>query len=262
MRLPVRFSLLLGMALAPVGATAAPQMLGLIATGAPIPLVCSGTVCTGELSAFCLQKDRATPPSGTAYRLVAGRLNAITAGADGAPRRIALDDAKFESLRGMSAVRVTIDRRALPAPSGVALEVSADTSLVPVPDSRAARPLTPAEIAEASGVLRTLGTQIIDRSPEAQVLRGLNEALNPQPGALAPSAGDADGPAAAEIRGCARQVAYTRSLRSGTIGIYGYWTGRGIGHEPSLRACVEAVHDSLARRLTEDYWDAKDSFMY
>ncbi len=263
MSLPVRFFLFVGVVLAPVAAAAAPQMLGLIATDKPVKLTCRGDVCMAELSTFCLQKERASPETGTVYRVAEGSSSAlIVAGADGAIRELPVRNPRFETLRGMSAVRITIDRRALPEGSGVSLQVLANASLVPVPAAHHSRPLTPAEISETTGAMRAVGTRTVDRSPEALVLRGLSEALNRPMRQREFKESDASGPAAPLIRECARQVVHSQALRSRTIGIYGYWTGRGIGHEPSLRACLETAHDGLVGRLNEDYWHAKDSLMY
>ncbi len=262
MRMLARLLGFFGAVLGSSAVSAAPQMLGLLATGAAVPLVCDAQRCTAELSVFCLQKERAAPATGTAYRLMeGGALALVVTDPRGAARTIEVRDARFESLRGMNAVRVTIDRRSLAGATGAALQVAANASLIPVPDARQARPLTAAEIGEATGVLRALGTHIVDQSPEALVLRGLNRALNRPHNSIERRSNNESAAVAARIRQCAREVAHTKAMRSGTIGIYGYWTGRGIGHEPSLRACIEAAHDEILGRLNERYWNAKDSLM-
>ena len=54
------------------GTRAAPQLLGLVSTGSPVDLNCSGGTCSAEFSAFCLQPKRSLPTQGTAYRLAPG----------------------------------------------------------------------------------------------------------------------------------------------------------------------------------------------
>ena len=52
----------------PGSAVGAPQILGLIASTAPVPMTCTGGLCTAEVPAFCLQCERTMPRIGTAYR--------------------------------------------------------------------------------------------------------------------------------------------------------------------------------------------------
>ena len=66
----MRIQRLAGLLLAaavPVGAQAAPQMLGLARTVGLTPLHCAGGECTAELTAFCLQQERDMPRAGTVY---------------------------------------------------------------------------------------------------------------------------------------------------------------------------------------------------
>ena len=47
------------------GSAGEPQILGLIATLAPVPMTCSADACSVEVSAFCLQQHAAVPDRGT-----------------------------------------------------------------------------------------------------------------------------------------------------------------------------------------------------
>src|SRR5687767_10113316 len=49
-------------------AAAAPQVLGVVASIAPVEMSCTGETCTAQLSAFCLQREREVPGEHTAYR--------------------------------------------------------------------------------------------------------------------------------------------------------------------------------------------------
>ena len=62
----------LAIAALPAAGQAAPQILGLAATAAPLPLQCADGVCSVEVSGICLQKHRPAPDAGTAYRAVSG----------------------------------------------------------------------------------------------------------------------------------------------------------------------------------------------
>ena len=55
-------------AIAPLPAQAAPQILGLMASAEPVPMTCVDGTCTAELSSVCLQQQRPTPLTGTVYR--------------------------------------------------------------------------------------------------------------------------------------------------------------------------------------------------
>ena len=71
-------------------ARAAPQALALVATKGTVALACEGRECSAELTTFCLQVDRVSPPRGTRYHLVnAGQVRLVGTTRDG--REIRLD---------------------------------------------------------------------------------------------------------------------------------------------------------------------------
>jgi hypothetical protein len=246
-------------------ALAAPQILALLSTGAPVQLTCEGAACTAELSAFCLERDRATPEAGTDYRLHApANVTLLVTGADGTVRELPLGDrARFRSLREMSAVRVTLDRGAYPDAASLALRVEPLAALLPMSAGPKAKAHSTTEIALATGADRALGRNVVDDSPEADAARGLARALNrlstrrgqSEFGEIAAAAGLA----APMVHACAAEAAEIKAMRERIIGIYGYWTGRSIGQEPSLRSCLEAQHDRVMSRLNERYWQAKQA---
>jgi hypothetical protein len=240
----------------PAAAQASPQILALLSTEGPVPMACQGATCTAELSAFCLEEKRATPESGTVYRAADGaRLTLIVTASDGSVREIdggAL--ASFASLRDMTAVRVTVERAALGDAARVAIRAGEETALLPLPSLRYGTPHSLAEIAHAVGPLRAAGARHVDRSAEAAVARDLSRALNILQQADEAAALMLAGAAAPVVQGCAARVAEDRERRKATIGIYGYWTGRSIVGEPSLRACLEEAHGTLMTRLNRRFW--------
>jgi hypothetical protein len=161
--------------------------------------------------------------------------------------------ATFSTLRDMTAVRVTVDRSSLDA-ARMAIRAGEQTALLPVPSARHGRPHSPAEIDYAVGPLRAAGARHVDGSPEAAVARDLSRALNALRQADEAAALLQAGAAAPIARGCAAKVADEKARRKGTIGIYGYWTGRSIVAEPSLKACLEAAHATLMTRLNQGFW--------
>ncbi len=252
----------LRIALAVVGAAAAPaahaspQILALLSTDGPVPLYCQGGHCTAELSAFCLEQQRATPATGTVYRAAPNAVIVLlVTGADGTVREIdgtAL--AEFTSARDMTAVRVTVGRRALGDAERVAMRAGTEAALLPVPSSRHGRPHSVAEIAYATGPLRAAAAQHVDRSPDAEVARDLSRALNALQHEDETAALWRAGDAGAVVRGCAARVAEEKVRRQQTIGVLGHWTGRSIVGEPTLRACLEEAHASLMTRLNQRFW--------
>ena len=71
-------------------ATAATQILGLAATGGPVPLHCEDGRCTAEFSSFCLQRDRKGPGFEAQYRVGDGQdLTLVVVDGAGVERRLA-----------------------------------------------------------------------------------------------------------------------------------------------------------------------------
>ena len=91
-------------------ASAAPQILGVVASIAPMPLACSGETCTAQLSAFCLQRQREVPPEKTAYSAADPQaFTLIALRADGSRVRVPVSDqVAFSSAYGYASVRVSV----------------------------------------------------------------------------------------------------------------------------------------------------------
>jgi hypothetical protein len=249
----------LGLAATATAAHASPQILALLSTDGIVPLHCQGSVCTAELSAFCLERHRATPEAGTLYQAAPNaNLVLVVTAADGRTREIdARRLAQFASVRDMTAVRVTIDRRAFGDAMRVSIRSGGETALVPVHVARYGPPRLPEDIAHVTGPVRA-AAQGVDRSPEAAVARDLAKALdalrNDDETAALWLAGGAVSPV---VRACSTRVAEEKARRKDTIGVFGHWTGRSIVGEPSLKACLEEAHASLMTRLNLRYWNGE-----
>lgn len=138
-------------------AEAAPQILALLETPAPMPMVCAGGSCTAELSTICLEKHRQMPVPGTPYRAASPEhVRVVLTARDG--QRTTLDAGRlaFRSTRGYSAVEVTVPRAVLAGRDVVSAEVSVArlATVVPVPAAGDERPITAAELARATGLRR------------------------------------------------------------------------------------------------------------
>lgn len=240
----------------PAPSQASPQILALLSTEGPVPLECEGAICTAELSAFCLEEKRATPELGTFYRAPAGAgiVLIVTAG-DGSVREIdGAPHALFASLRDMTAVRVTVDRRLFGDGARVAIRAGTASALLPEASRRHGRAHTPAEIAHATGPLRAAAARIVDGSPAAEVARGLSRALNLLRHEDHAAAALLAGAAAPVVRACAAKVASEAAGRRQIVGVYGYWTGRAIVGAPSLKICLEEAHGTLMTALNRRFW--------
>ncbi|UCH72865.1 MAG: hypothetical protein JSU82_10840 [Rhodospirillales bacterium] len=238
---------------APGPALAAPQILGLIATGEVVPMQCANGSCTALLSAFCLQEQRLPPDFETPYR--PERAETVTLAvttADGQVRRLDAGDlVQFRSRYGYTAIRADLVLAALGdlRPVAVALEVAPRATMLPVPQPGDPDPLTAAEIAFAAGPLRMAAESVLEGESEpartARIAAGLINAL-PLEGDITVSAraglwgriAGSDAPAAARrmFKACGRAV------------------DQAVGY--SLRKCLEERHERLQIETTREYWDS------
>jgi hypothetical protein len=257
MRLRIALAVL-GLAASATAAHASPQILALLSTDGPVPLYCHGAVCSAELSAFCLERHRATPESGTLYQAAPNaRLVLVVTAADGSVREIdARAHAQFSSVREMTAVRITVDRSALGDAARVSIRSGSETSLLPVHLARYGKPRLPDDIAHVTGPVRA-SAEGVDRSTAAGVARDLARALDALRYEDEKAALWAAGAANHVVRGCVARVADEKKRRSEIVGVLGHWTGRGIVGEPSLKSCLEEAHASLMTTLNIRFWDGK-----
>lgn len=237
-------------------AAAAPQILGVVASAEPTPLYCQGGTCSADLTAFCLQKSRPVPMSGTLYSIVGrDRVALVAVTADGARVPLPLDKADVHVPRGLSALRVSVSEAQLSAVGGVGAEilVGENVAAVPLPVSGDPEPLTIEEIAYVTGPLRAAAAGLFDTDDEAaRAVRITGKLINANPlfGRMpqawnrelwAKTLGDVptDDPATARAA-----EAYDRCL------------GRDSKFYFSLRRCLEARHDRMQMELNHTYWNS------
>ncbi len=261
MRVAFALSLVLAAIMfSPRDAAAAPQALALLASNGAMPLTCAGGTCQAELSAYCLQQERAVPLPGTKYRVVdPRRLTLVIASADGSVRRLpASDHAEIASARMYTAVAISISEQRLASLGAVfaAVEVGDGATLVPVPLAGDPFPHTASDIETASGPIRAAGTRIVDRGGEAadaaRVIGRLINAL-PPPERTTATQGDARWRDAVEPN--TRGIGDAGVARAENM----YRACRGPaehGSAVSLRGCLETRHDALMQELNADFWTA------
>ncbi len=246
-------------ALSTGGAQAASQMLALISTDRPVQLTCERGECSAELTAICLQPDRASPPPGKRYTQIGGEQVALIGEtADG--RQVALSAAEhgeFTALRGHNAVKFAIDGRVLSelGVRRVSVQVGEMVSLLPEPVMDDPLPQTEADIALATGPMRTLAARLVDNSGDriaaAQIARDLVNYL-PKLGRSTPAQRAAAWSAVIKTEGAARTQAAFAMVETALEQCDQLNQTSGI----RLRSCLGSKHDSFVGELNNGYWDA------
>ena len=252
---PLAAAAFLATGLAAAPASAAPQILGVIASIAPVEMRCTAEGCTAQLSAFCLQRDRDVPSERTAYHAAkAEAFTLIASRADGSTVRIPADGRiDFASAFGFASVRVSVPAALLAEWQAVALaiEVSPEATLVPAPVAGDPDPLSTEEITLATGPLRGLARRHFDAPSTPRDAAQLVEAM--VNGFPAQSwEGRVDRPAlwgrqvtpALEAAASPEALALARSVYENCL-----------PSTYSMRQCLELKHMNLLSDANRAYWD-------
>jgi len=241
------------------GAEAAPQVLAVVATYQPVELTCAHGQCSAELTAICLQPDRASPAAGKRYVLAdAGGLRIVGVTRNGSRRALAFTGlATVTAFRGHNAVKVSIPGRRLNA-LGIRrayVEVGQKVSVIPTPTIGDPRPQTPGDLALATGPLRAVADRLVDRGGAAtDTARIARVMLNALP-----------------ARGRAREAARRAAWQKARLSEAGRRTPGALNqaraafekcHDAAstgvltLRSCLGSRHDSLIGGQNNTYWNA------
>ncbi len=243
-------------AVAPIlEALAAPQILGVVATNGPVPLICAGGVCKAEFGSVCLQRDRPMPRPGTAYTLADESVSLVVRAADGSETRLpAKGRVQVTSIRNYAAVVMTIGEDQVRALGGdrVAVQVQKFAAAVPVPVAGDPHPLTPFEIEMMTGPMLRVAARTVARQPEHTVAaRVTMRMINAIPEGGAPAADDLwrqasqAEPQATSHPGVRRAARIYGKCRRSLAG----------GYASSLRDCLEGHHYGLMLGLTAKVWN-------
>jgi hypothetical protein len=247
------FAVLLGLGATVGGAFAAPQVLGLTASNAPIPFSCTGDSCATVAGTFCLQRERVIPTWGTPYQAShPERLTLALLGRDGRITRIAGGPwIRFSAYSGYTMVRLGVPQALLAAhdATAVAVEIGPGIALTPLPQAGDSNPQSADELALAVGPMRIAAARYLDHpsvgTDAARLVAALVNALPEQHGidddnsGLWPSTitdGLANSVDPAAISGARKAYDRCRQLTD-------------------IRRCLVSRHREFMEDGNEKYWD-------
>lgn len=241
-------------------AEAAPQILGLFATGpTPTQLRCNDGVCSARFSAFCLQQHRDAPLSGQAYVPAEGtELRLVVTDRDGYQRMVPADGVTIRSASHYTSVVVSVDEDAIRAIGGetVALFVPARATLLPESLATDSNPQTVAEIERAVGQHRTVGERMVERggklSEAAQAAMAMINRLRGNPEPLPKAVQTAVAKRVlkqATVSQQAQDMMANRIYLCENLNQSAWFKG-------GMSTCLQSYHDSFVSTLNTDFWNA------
>ena len=252
--------------LASHAASAAPQVLGLIASnGQPTPLVCGDKDCRAHFSAFCLQQNRPAPAHGDAYSPApGGDLTLVITKSNGAAERLpAAGVVKIESQIGFTSVEISLPRAELArlGAAEVALDVGSEVSLIPVARNNDPYPQTDDEVALATGPMRTAATKSFESPGRASdAARITTVFINALPSGSVESATMRDGLWVAMLSHPALAKATPEGLKAAGMIYEGCKISVESRSTYSMRNCLELRHADLLAETNHKFW--KDNVGY
>lgn len=248
---------------------AAPQILGLVASATPVPLVCRDGYCRTELTTFCLQEWRPTPQLGTVYTPYGGEgVTLVGHRSDGEEVALNMDALKYETLGGYSSIYVELPQRILDEGGVVAasLRIGSLVSLLPVPMPGDLDPQTELDIQIATGPLRQVGADILHEGDERIAAAGvLNRVITLLPSTEEDALAQADGGwqhLAVDIP-IVREKPIVHDLAQREFAACHAETGSAhLNHDYRLlrmKDCLSSRHDVLVLPKAQQYWATVDA---
>jgi len=244
----------------PSAAHAAPQILGLVATSAPLPLHCVGGVCAVEVSGACLQEHRPAPVPGTAYRPAKGAaLTLVAEDRRGKTRTMGVAElVEIRSLRAFNSLVVSLPERVVQKLADdvvlASLSVGPMTSLLPVAVAGDTDPLTDQEISQYTGPLRALAENAFGHGKaNLTATRILNQMVNRLP---ADTSVGAESIATVRDQTMSQKITADMPMAARLVDL-ALDTCREklrVDRTPHLRACIANQHDILNANTTLNVW--------
>jgi hypothetical protein len=241
-------------------ATAAPQILGLVATAdTPTELKCANGTCSAEFSAICLQQGRDAPKNGTPYEVVDNSaLALVITNKDGKTRRIPAAGLVINSARSYAAVTIRIPESQIRVPGveRAALSVGQGAALMPVPQAGDPAPQTQGDITAAIATFRSVGqATLADGTPLAQGYRGMMAMINALPRDDAPLSGIQESSLARQTLRGVRMSSEARAFTEERLEFCENLTS-GAWYSGGLRPCLQQQHDAFITNKNHEYWKA------
>lgn len=240
-------------------ASAAPQMLGVVASAEPVSMSCTKSACTVELSSFCLQEERGIPMDGETYQaLDPGKLTLVVTGADGAVRRVsAAPYVQIASARGFSAVSISVSEAAAEKLGAKALAIVVAPRLTLVPEAQPddPQPLTAGEIAQVRSSLSAVAADLFDAdTPSTRQIKLMNRLINAVPGDERDEPGAIDNAWQRVMSGTVSTAQNDPAVAAATA-TYNYCrSALGITWPSAFRHCLQSIHDAELGAINADFW--------
>lgn len=255
-----------------VQSTLPPQVLGLIASAAPIPLTCGDGVCTALVSSFCLQEDRLPPSAGQIYDPAgAGLVTLVLHGADGRTTEVASTGLlSYASEGDFTRTRIALDESRLASLDATAVSVKIDpmVSLLPRMDAPVAKAVAERDLDTAHGAPRFMAENFFaPGTPRSDAAVTMTRMIN-----LLPTSGAVSRDPVA-MDSTKRNLIWKRVETGGALnGLSPSGVDRAkaaldrcgqfaeMGFKLSLRGCLESSHDRLMREVNEEFWESQPGY--
>lgn len=257
----------LGVAALAGTATAAPQILLLVATGDDVELRCERGECAAEVTTVCLQPDRDNPVRGTRYTVLEdpGGGDALTLrGRTPDGREVTLPaeaDLHITAARGHAAVKLSIPQAALQrfGLAGVTVRIARHAALAPIAVEGDPRPQTPADLSLVRNTLRPIAANVLNgHSGRVAVARLIGDVINALPRERRTN--DAEREAAWRRALGAEAAGGSDEIPDGALDRArdAFATCRSITGSPNwssfrFRSCLGEMHDRLIGAVNTDY---------
>jgi len=234
-------------------AQAAPQVLGIVATAAPVPLRCEGDTCVAYLASFCLEPDRAHPLPDTPYVAADAAQFVIS----GAGSKVVAGALSFRAAHFYTSVRIELPRSALGDgdQSAFSISVPGGAAIVPTPVVGDKEPHTVAEIATAIGAARELAAGWFDRAdPEMEAAQLVSQTLSglPRYGRVDDLVREEAWQSAAKSESAFSPTGFAKGKLAVSI------CRRSVELDifPSLRVCLNMENNRLLGHRNAQFWKA------
>jgi len=249
----------LGVMVLPLTAEAAPQLLGVVATAAPLKLQCEGQTCAVELTTFCLQSERDTPDRHYVYSVHdLSKFRIVARDAAGSLTDVSLPAAKIRSERGYTSARIEFSNNHLTSRGLKAegLKVAAGGLLVAMPVAGDPNPIRDKEIEFAMTSLQPVADRIFKlHGTEVEAIKVVSRLLSETPSSGRMAKHDRENLWQNTFNESPREsVGQGMHRAADVLGYCQYRTSQGRFF--SVRRCLEQRLDGMMMNVNTDYWKA------